>query len=252
MKNFWRVFRAFRLLLFVAILGLSLAINVAMFVGGALYSAASAAVETVTGFRTVASRHATEVADLTNDLNAERRVNRELRSEVSDLSDNLVNERQVNRQLRGELADVSDELASERLMRRQLRGSVDEPIENLVRFKGKRVPISEAVENTANSISRRARRSATREIGSMAGEALPWIGTAVIVGVTTMELRDLCNTLRDMNELKNLDISDNKLTSLPESIYGLKSLKKLSVSGNQIPEEQLKRLEESLPDCKIK
>ena len=36
----------------------------------------------------------------------------------------------------------------------------------------------------------------------MAGEALPWVGTAVIVGVTTLELRDLCQTITDMNELK--------------------------------------------------
>jgi len=244
MKNFWRVFRALRVLLFVAILGLSLAINVGMFVGGALYSAASAAVETATGFRTVASRHAAEVADLTDDLNAERRVNRELRSEAGDLSDNLVNEQRVSRQLRGELADVSDELveerllarnlrselvgtsddlvnerainrrirgqadnlaedlANERMLTRQLRGSAGDAVDDIVLYRGRRVAVSEAVGETADLISDRARRSASREMGSMAGEALPWIGTAVIVGVTTMEIRDLCNTLRDMNELK--------------------------------------------------
>lgn len=243
----------------------SLALNVAMFVGGAIYEGVSSAVEAVTGLRTVASQHASELADLTDDLNAERRVTRELRGEVADLSDNLVNERrvsgelreeladvsddlvneraatrhlkgevadlsddlfnerQVTRQLRGELTEVSGNLVSERAVTRQLRSEVsdfsgklaaeqtlsrtlssrlDDASQGLVTFRGRKVAVSEAVEETADLISTRASKSASREIGSMAGEALPWIGTAVIVGVTTMEINDLCNTIRDMNELK--------------------------------------------------
>jgi hypothetical protein len=64
MKYVWGSLKALRTLLFVGFLAASLALNVAMFVGGTLYTAASSLVETVTGFRTVASRHAAEVADL--------------------------------------------------------------------------------------------------------------------------------------------------------------------------------------------
>ena len=61
---------------------------------------------------------------------------------------------------------------------------------------------SQAVELTTDRISKRAVITSSRSIGSMAGEAIPYLGTAVIVGVTTLELKDLCDTLRDMNELK--------------------------------------------------
>ncbi len=61
---------------------------------------------------------------------------------------------------------------------------------------------SQAVELTADSISRRAVKTSSRSIGSMAGEAIPYLGAAVIAGVTALELKDLCDTLKDMNELK--------------------------------------------------
>jgi hypothetical protein len=216
MKYVWGSLKVLRTLLFVGFLAASLALNVAMFVGGALYTAASSLVESVTGFRTVASRHAAEVADLADDLNAERRVSRELKGEVAELSDNLFNERRVTRELRGEVADLTDNLVAEQTVTRRLRAEatdlsdellvarrqLDNAVPELVTFRGKRVAVSEAVEETADLISGRARNSAAREMGSMAGEAMPYVGAAVIVGVTALELNDLCNTIRDMNALK--------------------------------------------------
>lgn len=192
MKTFWVGIRS---LIFLGVLVASLALNVAMFVSGSIYTAASAAFEAVTGARTVASRHAAEVVELTDDINAERQAKRRLQGEVAEVTEDLATQRTVNRQLRGEVTNLSDDLVS---ARRQLDNG---PLE-LVNFRGRRVPISDAVKETADLISNRARKSASREIGSMAGEALPWVGTAVIVGVTTLELRDLCQTITDMNELK--------------------------------------------------
>jgi hypothetical protein len=168
---------------------------VAMFIGGTIYSTASAAFEAVTGLRTVASKHAVEVVELTDDINAERQAKRQLQGEITEVTDDLATQRTINRQLRGDVTDLSDDLL---LARRQLDNNAIE----LVNFRGRRVAVSEAVNETADLISSRSRNSASREIGSMAGEALPWVGTAVIVGVTTLELRDLCQTITDMNELK--------------------------------------------------
>jgi hypothetical protein len=187
--------RATWTVLLLALLLGSLALNVAMFVGGSLYSAASSFVGATTGYRTVAARHAAEVADLRQDLNAERVARNNLRSEVAELSDDVVSERRVSTKLRGELAEATGELT---VARRQLRDMT----QDIVNFRGRRVAVSEAVEQTADRISQRARNSASREVASMAGESLPWIGTAVIVGVTALELNDLCETLIDMNELK--------------------------------------------------
>jgi len=58
---------------------------------------------------------------------------------------------------------------------------------------------------TAQKISKRlATRSlanATRNASSVAGEAIPLIGTAIIVGVTAWDVHDACETMKDINEL---------------------------------------------------
>lgn len=213
MKYFWK---SARTLLFLGIVIFSLTLNVALLVGGSIYAAASSAIEAATGLRTVASRHAAEVAELTDDLNAERRAKRKLAGEVADLSASLVNERRLTGELRREVTEVSGKLVSEQKAARQLRreaadladelllvrGRLNDEMKDLVIYRGRKVEVSEAVQDTANLISDRSRKSATRGLGAMAGESLPLLGTAVIVGVTALELKDLCDTITDMNHLK--------------------------------------------------
>ena len=62
----------------------------------------------------------------------------------------------------------------------------------------------------------------------------------------------LPESIGELTNLTLLDISDNQLSTLPESIYQLKNLKKLSVGGNKLSSEQLAKLAERLPDCKMK
>ena len=163
---------------------------------------ASNAVGAVTGMRTVAVQHAAEVAELSSDLVNERRINRELKGEVADLAGNLATERTARRKLTGEVTELSGDLAAERVASRKIRNQLSESTSNLVTYRGKRMAVNEAVDRTANGISKRAVKSSSRSITSMAGEAIPYVGTAVIVGVTTLELKDLCDTIKDMNELR--------------------------------------------------
>ena len=72
----------------------------------------------------------------------------------------------------------------------------------MITFKGKTIPVEKAVDETADIISKRASITATREIASMPGEAIPLYGTVVIVGATTLVLSDLCATLMDMTALR--------------------------------------------------
>lgn len=192
---------SFRLVLVVFLVA-SLTLNIALFVGGSVYRLASSAVEAVTGLRTVAAQHADEVADLGSQLTNEKRVSRELRSEVADISDNLISERKMTKKLQGEVTELSGDLAAERVASKKLRNQLSDTGADLVTYRGKKMARSQAVELTADSISRRAVKTSSRSIGSMAGEAIPYIGTAVIVGVTALELKDLCDTLKDMSELK--------------------------------------------------
>jgi hypothetical protein len=60
-----------------------------------------------------------------------------------------------------------------------------------------------AVTKASKRISRRVVVGATRNIATMFGEAVPFIGIAVIVGTTTWELQEACETLKDVNELES-------------------------------------------------
>ena len=73
----------------------------------------------------------------------------------------------------------------------------------MITFKGKTIPVEKAVNETADTIAKRASITASREIASMPGEAIPLYGTVVIVGATTLVLSDLCATLKDMTALRS-------------------------------------------------
>ena len=207
----------------VLFLVLSLSLNIALFVGGSLSKMASSAFGSLTGMRTVAVQHADEVAELSSNLVNERRLNRELEGEVADITDNLVSERKVaaelkeevadltgdlaadraaRRKLSGEIAELSGDLAAERIASKKIRNQLPEITSDLVAYRGRKMAVSEAVDLTADGISNRAVRSSSRSISSMAGEAIPYVGVAVIAGVTALDLKDLCDTIKDMNELK--------------------------------------------------
>jgi hypothetical protein len=100
------------------------------------------------------------------------------------------------------LADMNNQLDTEKKANQNLRKQLANPNTRTVTYKGRKMALSEALETTSNNMSRRAKKTASREIASMGGEALPWIGSAVIVSATVLEIKDLCDTLKDMNALK--------------------------------------------------
>lgn len=188
--------KTFRRTLFAIFLILSLALNVALVVSAGVFELASSAVESLTGKRYLAARSADEFSDVSNKLDAERRINRELRSDLASANADLVVERQLRRELRSELIETTAELTAVAAARRRLQRSV--------------VDVSDRVEN-------RMARAATRETAVMAGESVPFWGAAVIVSATTLELFDLCQTAVDMNEIRalfdpNLAVPEDQLT----------------------------------------
>lgn len=143
-----------------------------------------------------------QVAEISGELVIERKLKRKLKSQMADISGDLVIERNAKRALKSKLVENTAKLAVERTTQRTLKSQIRDLAVGLVPFKGKKVAIKTAVEETANKIGKRSLKSATRNVSSMPGEAIPWLGTAVIVGVTALELYDLCATLKDMTELK--------------------------------------------------
>jgi len=57
------------------------------------------------------------------------------------------------------------------------------------------------VKKIGNRIARRTTRNAAMHVTSAAGEAVPYIGAAVVVGALSMEVYDSCQTLTDMEEM---------------------------------------------------
>ena len=86
------------------------------------------------------------------------------------------------------------------------------PKNTKVNFKGKKVTVAKAVGSTTNGIKRRAVKTAAKSIGAMAFEATPLIGAAAIVGVTSWELKDLCETAKDMDAL-NRALNPDEMTN---------------------------------------
>ena len=181
--------------------------------------------------RTELAETSTRLATDQAELVASRRVQRELRGEVAEVSTELATERaahaanrQIVREVRTELAETSTrlatgqaELVASRRVQRELRSTSAELSRELISTRASRSALRDATRATAGRIAERNRRSAVRNVASMPGEALPWLGTAVIVGVTALELSDLCQTMIDMKELQelfdpNLETPEDQLT----------------------------------------
>ena len=59
-------------------------------------------------------------------------------------------------------------------------------------------------------------------------------------------------SLAQLSNLQELDLSYNQLTSLPKEINQLHSLEQLYLEGNSISKEEQNRIRKMLPQCTIK
>ena len=219
----WRIFWNLKTIIITATLLISLALNIVLFLGGSLFSIVNNGFEALTGIQTIASRNKAEIAGLGEEIvlerNAKREIkgqlrdtsadladtritNRKLQKETRELSADLITERQLKRELRSQVTEQTAELATFRMTNRQLKSQVRDFGMGVIPFKGKKVALKTAVDETADVIGKRAVKTARREVTSMPAEAIPYLGTAVIVGVTALEIYDLCATLKDMSALK--------------------------------------------------
>lgn len=61
-----------------------------------------------------------------------------------------------------------------------------------------------AVQKVSKRIATRSVGGATRNIASLPGEAIPILGTSIIVGVTLWDIHDFCQNMKDLNELNGV------------------------------------------------
>lgn len=67
-------------------------------------------------------------------------------------------------------------------------------------FRGKSRPLRDVIEETAQSVGKRTAKVAAVNVGSMAGEGIPFWGIAVIVASTAYEVNGACETMKDMRD----------------------------------------------------
>lgn len=60
---------------------------------------------------------------------------------------------------------------------------------------------SGVAQRMSKRLATRAVVNATRNSSSVFAESIPYVGVAVVLGVTALDLRDTCETLKDMNEV---------------------------------------------------
>lgn len=73
---------------------------------------------------------------------------------------------------------------------------------SLKRLQGQIANMKSGVVRATKSVRRRVAKDAGRNVASVFGESIPYVGVAVAAGVTAYELRDACETMRDMFTLE--------------------------------------------------
>lgn len=160
-------------LTFVAIFTLSLAVNVAGFLGAALWKSASAVWDATTGMQNPVIAQADAAESLTKERDRLKKTNADLNAE-----------------------------------------------KRLAKSKSKAA--ARKVSITTARMSRRLKVSGVRNVASMPAEAFPYIGAGVVVGVTALELNDLCETLKDMEDLRSTFNPDDALSEDRKTVCTIK------------------------------
>lgn len=60
---------------------------------------------------------------------------------------------------------------------------------------------SAAAKKLTTRLATRSAVNATRNLASVPGEAIPYVGIGIVVAVTSLDLYDACETLKDINEM---------------------------------------------------
>ena len=170
-----RLFRITKTMLLVAVLAMSLGLNVATVAVGSVATLLSSTYEAITGAVSVIGEKDRAFSAKDKALDAKSRQLEKTNKQLD------TSKRKV--------ASLSEEVTELRKPK-------------VVRYRGHSRMLSEAVEDTAERVSRRTATGATRNAGSVFAEAIPFAGIAVIVGVTAWDLKDACDTMYDLHQLE--------------------------------------------------
>ena len=147
-----------------------LALNVASVTSSAVFSAASSLVSWVPGLVSVKARHREKIASL--------------RSRADRLEVDLKRERQ-SREAAEQMVKAS---------KRRLRSG-------LLARQGRRLLRKQITNETKDRVFARIKRQAARNSDSVIGEAIPFLGVTVIAASIAYDIKDSCDTARELSGL---------------------------------------------------
>jgi len=223
-------------LIFVGLLLLNLAIPLAVVVSSQVFGAFASMASLLLDMPSVREKDRLRTKAQTDQLNADLIAERKRSADLD--RDNRLRQTQIassNRQLAQLKADglAKDAeitrsraalIAENDLAEKRAKAALMDP-DRLVRYRGEMVSVRQAVTQTSSRARALAARIAARNLGSMAGESVPFWGVAVIVAATTWELTDTCTMMTDFYILEI-------------ALIGVDAVKPEAVCGLQIPTVQ--------------
>lgn len=82
-----------------------------------------------------------------------------------------------------------------------------------VTYRAEKRTVAEAVSDTTSRISKRLKKTVAADISSMAAEAIPYVGVAIIVGSTANDIDQSCELMTDLHELDVVFNPDHAIDS---------------------------------------
>ncbi|RFP87775.1 hypothetical protein DZK27_10490 [Rhodobacteraceae bacterium 63075] len=226
MKPIWKILKFIRRfatsLMFIVMFGVFLASHTI----ASLALITNTVIEAVSGVSTIAADALTANADLKEELDKKR-------ARIDSLEDDLDTSNAKNKELKAAQKKSAKKIKS-------LEANLIETKRaNQVTFRGKKMSAREAALESTRDVSKRTRRVAFTNLGSVFGESIPFYGIAIIVGATTYELKSSCDNMKDMHDLR---VALDPEAAIPED--------RDAVCGLQVPtkEEIWERIKSSPSD----
>lgn len=90
-----------------------------------------------------------------------------------------------------------------------LQWKKNSPTHKLTQRKAALKTLNAKSKTISQRVKKRTLRNISANIAALPVEAIPAIGTGVVIAITAMDLRDACADLKDMDELTSLFESQN-------------------------------------------
>ena len=136
-KLVWHIIWNIKTIVITLFLVSSVALNVALFLGGSLYSSINDAFEAITGIQTIGSKNKSTIEKLGDVVAVERQEKLRLNNELDKSSKQCTSQSSLERQLQGQLAGISAQLEAERQAKRSLTRRIDSQINQIMSEQSK-------------------------------------------------------------------------------------------------------------------